>query len=57
MKPVLSPPVKYFTDRSKGVLLLWIIYVISVVFLLYFPYMSNCEIATFLLVSWDRCGA
>ena len=23
----LSPPVKYFTDRSKAVLLLWIIYV------------------------------
>ena len=22
-----SPPVKYFTDRSKGVLLLWIFYV------------------------------
>ena len=27
-----SPPVKYFTDRSKAVLLLWIIYVISVLF-------------------------
>ena len=26
----LSPPVKYFTDRSKAVLLLWISYVISV---------------------------
>ena len=26
----LSPPVKYFTDRSKAVLLLWIIYVIYV---------------------------
>ena len=25
----LSPPVKYFTDRSKAVLPLWIIYVIS----------------------------
>ena len=25
-----------FTDSSKGVLLLWIIYVISVLFLLYF---------------------
>ena len=31
---VLSPPVKYFTDRSKAVLLLWIINVISVLFLL-----------------------
>ena len=29
-------PVKYFTDRSKAVLLLWIIYVISVLFLLCF---------------------
>ena len=23
----LSPPIKYFTDSSKGVLLLWIVYV------------------------------
>ena len=28
----LSPPVKYFTVCSKAVLLLWIIYVISVLF-------------------------
>ena len=28
----LSPQVKYFTMRSKAVLLLWIIYVISVLF-------------------------
>ena len=34
MKTSLSPPVKYFTDRSKAVLLLRIIYVISVLFLL-----------------------
>ena len=27
MKPGLSPPVKYFTDRSKAVFLLWIFYV------------------------------
>ena len=32
----LSPPIKYFTDRSKAVLLLWIIYVISALFLLCF---------------------
>ena len=31
---VLSPPVKYFTDRSKAVLLLWIFYVFSVLCLL-----------------------
>ena len=27
VKPVLSPTAKYFTDRSKAVLLLWIFYV------------------------------
>ena len=27
MKPGLSPLVKYFTDRSKAVFLLWIFYV------------------------------
>ena len=30
----LSPPVKYFTDRSKAVLLLWIFYVYSVLCLI-----------------------
>ena len=35
-KEALSPPVKYFTDRSKTVLLLWIFYVFSVLCLLYF---------------------
>ena len=29
----LSPPVKYLTDRSRAVLILWIIYVISILFL------------------------
>ena len=33
-KTSLSPPVKYFTDRSKAVLLLWIFYVFSVLCLL-----------------------
>ena len=69
----------YFTDRSKAVLLLWINYVISVLFLLCFRarlfidalwspagkgltsrlsfVMSNCEVVTFPLVSWVRCGA
>ena len=32
----LSPPINYFTDHSKAVLLLWIIYVISILFLLCF---------------------
>ena len=75
----LSPPVKYFTDSFKEVLLLWIIYVISVLYLLccraclysnalWSPtgkgltswlsfVMSNCEVVTFPLVSWVRCGA
>ena len=30
----LSPPVKYFTDRSKAVLLFWIFYICSVLCLL-----------------------
>ena len=69
----------FFTDRSKAVLLLWIIYVISVLFLFCFRarlfidalwshawkglsswlsfVMSNCEVVTFPLVSWVRCGA
>ena len=33
-KTGLSPPLKYFTDRSKAVLLLWIFYVFSVLCLL-----------------------
>ena len=44
----LSPPVKYFTDRSKAVLLLWIFYVISVLFLL-------CLFSRlFICVLWSR---
>ena len=30
----LSPPVKYFTDRSKAALLLWIFHVFSALWLL-----------------------
>ena len=30
----LSTPVKYFTDRSRAVLLLWIIYVFCLVFVM-----------------------
>ena len=36
MKPALALQYNIFTDRSKAVLLLWIIYVISVLFLLCF---------------------
>ena len=73
-----------YTNMLKGyvrllVLLLWIIYIISVLFLLCFRarlfidalwspagkgltswlsfVMSNCEVVTFPLVSWVRCGA
>ena len=75
----LSHSVKKSTDCSKAVLLLWIICVISVLFLLCFlarPFigalwspvwkgltsllsfvLSNCEVVTFSLVSWVRCGA
>ena len=67
-----------FHKKDPG-LLLWIIYVISVLFLLCFRaplfidalwspagegltswlsfVMSNCEVVTFSLVSWVRCGA
>ena len=46
----LSPPVRYFTDRSKAVLLLWIIYVISVLFLLCF------RVCLFIDVLWPPAG-
>ena len=32
----LNSPVKYFSDRAKAVLLLWIVYATSVLFLLCF---------------------
>ena len=73
-----KPSSKYFTDRSKAVLLLWIIHFISVECLLCFCarlfivalwspaakgltswlsfVMSDCDFATFPLVSWVRCG-
>ena len=78
MKPGLSPPVKYFTDRSKAVFLLWIFYVFSVlcflclcellfICVLWSPagkgltswlsfVVFNCELVTFPLESWVRCG-
>ena len=46
----LSHPVKYFTDCSKAVLLLYIIYVISVLFLLCF-----CA-RLFIDVLWSPAG-
>ena len=46
----LSHPVKYFTDRSKAVLLLWIIYVISALFLLCF------RVRLFIDALWSPAG-
>ena len=46
----LSPPGNIFTDRSKAVLLLWIIYVISVLFLLCF------RARLFIDVLWSPAG-
>ena len=69
----------HIKTTSKALFLLWIIYVISVLFLLCFRarlfigalwspagkgltswlsfVMSDCEVVTFPLVSWVRCGA
>ena len=48
----LSPPVKYFTDRSKAVLLLWIFYVfvLSCVCYVLCPSVYMC----FLVTCWER---
>ena len=47
----LNPPVKYFTDRSKAVLLLCIIYVISVLF--YYAFMHVCLLMP-VVTCWER---
>ena len=49
-KTGLSPPVKYFTDRSKAVLLLWIFYICSVMCLL-----CLCS-RLFLCALWSSAG-
>ena len=46
----LSPPVKYFTDHSKAVLLLWIFYVFSVLCLLFL-----C-VCLFICALWSPAG-
>ena len=50
MKPVLSSPVKYFTDRSKVVFRLWIFYVFSVLFLL------CLRVCLFICALWSPAG-
>ena len=59
MKP-RSPPVKYFTDRSKAVLLLWIFYVCLVFTMPLCASVYMCLVVT----CWERadllalvCGA
>ena len=46
----VNPPVKYFTDRSKAVLLLWIICVIYVMCLLCF------RTRPFIVALWSPAG-
>ena len=59
----LRPPVKYFTDRSKAALPLWIICVIFVVCLsvhcclvVILLVMFNCVLSLSHVVSLVRCG-
>ena len=49
-KTGLSPPVKYFTERSKAVLLLWIMYVFSVLRLL------CLSVRLFISALWSPAG-
>ena len=47
----LSLPVKYFTDRSKAVLLLWVIYVLCLVLAMpLYAYVYICLVVT----CWER---
>ena len=48
----LSPPVKYFTDRSKAVLLLWILYVF-VLSCASYVFVRVCLIV-FVVTCWER---
>ena len=50
MEPISAHQWSIFTDRSKAVLLLWIIYVISVLFLLCF------RARLFIDVLWSPAG-
>ena len=48
----LSPPVKYFTDRSKAVLLLWIFYVFVLSCVCYV--LCASVYMCFLVTCWER---
>ena len=49
--PGLSPPVTYFTERSKAVLLLWIIYVFCLVFVM--PLYASVHLCL-VVTCWER---
>ena len=50
----LSPPVKYFTDRSKAILLLWIF---NVCFCLVFAVPLYVSVyMCFVVTCWERAG-
>ena len=51
-KTGLSPPVKYFTDRSKAVLLLWIFYVFVLSCVCYV--LCASVYMCFLVTCWER---
>ena len=48
----LSPPVKYFTDRSKAVLLLWIFYVFFLFCLVFAMFCARL----FICALWSPAG-
>ena len=47
----LSPPVKYFTDRSKAVLLLWTFIFVCLVFVM--PLCASVYLC-FVVTRWER---
>ena len=49
----LSPPVKYFTDHSKAVLLLWIFYVFVLSCICY-VFVHVCLNMCFVVTCWER---
>ena len=55
-KTGFSPPVKYFTDRSKAVLLLWIFYVFFICLVFAMSLMSLCASVymCFVVTCWER---
>ena len=49
----LSPLVRYFTDRSKAVLLLWIFYVFVLSYVCY-VFVRVCLFVFFVVTCWER---